>query len=98
MTIVQLLSADEVTTEILLVGVPACIFVIGYSATVWWMAVQLGNRLRTSLYLLAASGGLAVHLCWPSLASYIADSVAVAASPGDQFSTLNDTYAKVAVL
>jgi len=75
-TLDQLVSNDAVNGPLLVVGDPACGFLIGYAAMIWWLAEYQQERLRTWLYVLAASGGLAIVLFWPPVAAWLLDIMA----------------------
>ena len=74
----MIFSDGTATGWLLVAGVPACIFLIGYGATIWLIA-EIGKvRLRTGVYTMGAICGLAIYLCWPLVAPILGDIVSLA--------------------
>ena len=87
MTLLHLLASDDVSSVLLLVGIPTCGFLIAYSLKVWRNAARHTARVGTRLYLLVGIGGLAISLSGAFVADRVSFIVALNAPPGEFTST-----------
>lgn len=98
MTLLDFLTSDGVSGALLLVGIPACAFLLAYAAMIWRNAVRRTAPVGTVVYLLVASGGVAISLCGGLLASQLSYIAFMNASPDDAAGAILYTYAEAALL
>lgn len=95
---VQWLNSDEVSSQFLVVGVPACALLIAYAWTIGRRATLHGVQPGPLPYVLTAAAGVSISLAGQVVASELACIAAAGASPGDFGATSMSTYLGVSLL
>ena len=98
MTVIRFLVSDSVPGALLVLGVPACAFLIAYSATIWRNATRTGTRVPTLAYLLVAPAGMATSVLGELVAAQLSLIAAMNASPDDFSRTPDEVLAATMLL
>ena len=92
------LMSDEVAPLLLIAGIPACAFLVAFSATLWRNAVHLGTRTPIYVHLPLAAAGVALALGGQWFAEQLAIVAAVNASADDSYTVPTEVVAAVTFL